>query len=279
MTIACAGIGVGAAAGIAIGNAFLLCRGPVCVTPSWVKTDSIEPEVQRFEEAIRTAGEQLHNVRQQIPRDTPSDIAEFIDTHLLMLEDKALSSQPILLIRKEGLSAEWALQQHRDALIQVFEKMEDTYLRTRRDDLDHVVDRILSILLEQHESPFEELRGQIILAEDLSPADVILMKNQGIAGFVTDYGGPMSHTAILARSLGIPAVVGTRGATACLQHGEQLILDAGTGIVLADCDQDMLSHFAARLAANVSRTAELRSRVAQPPVTRDGQTIHLLANI
>jgi phosphotransferase system enzyme I (PtsI) len=105
------------------------------------------------------------------------------------------------------------------------------------------------------------------------------MKNQGIAGFVTDYGGPMSHTAILARSLGIPAVVGTRGATACLQHGEQLILDAGTGIVLADCDQDMLSHFAARLAANVSRTAELRSRVAQPPVTRDGQTIHLLANI
>jgi len=281
MTIACAGIGVGAgaAAGIAIGNAFLLCRGPVCVTPSWVKTDRIEPEIQRFEEAIRTAGEQLHNVRKQIPQDTPSDIAEFIDTHLLMLEDKALSIQPIALIRNEGLSAEWALQQHRDALVQVFDKIEDTYLRTRRNDLDHVVDRILSILLEQHESPYEELRGQIILAEDLSPADVIMMKNQGIAGFVTDYGGPMSHTAILARSLGIPAVIGTRGATACLQHGEQLVLDAATGIVLADCDQDLLSHFAARLAASVSRADELRRRVAQPPVTRDGQTIHLLANI
>ncbi len=279
MTITCAGIGVGAASSIAIGDAFLLCRGPVCVTPSWVAVEHIEPEVGRFEKAIRLAGEQLHRVREQIPPDTPSDIAEFIDTHLLMLEDKALSSQPINLIRKEGLSAEWALQQHRDALIQVFEKMEDTYLRTRRDDLDHVVDRILNILLEQHESRFEELRGQIILAEDITPADVILMKNQGIAGFVTDYGSPMSHTAILARSLDIPAVIGTRGATSCLQHGERLLLDAGNGIVLADCDDDMLRYFEARRSADYSRAARLRRRGSQPAVTEDGETIHLLANI
>jgi phosphotransferase system enzyme I (PtsI) len=279
MSIACVGIGVGAVAGVAIGNAFLLCRGPVCVTPSWVTTDRIESEVRRFEDAIGTAAEQLHNVRKQIPKDAPSDIAEFIDTHLLMLEDRALSSQPINLIRNEGLSAEWALQLHRDALIQVFEKIEDTYLRTRRNDIDHVVDRILSILLEQHESPFEELRGQIILAEDLTPADVILMKNQGIAGFVTEYGGPMSHTAILARSLGIPAVIGARGATNCLQHGEELILDAGSGIVLADCDQDILDQFAAKQAADASRAAALRRHGDQPTVTEDGDTIHLLANI
>jgi phosphotransferase system enzyme I (PtsI) len=279
VTVTCAGIGVGAASSIAIGDAFLLCRGPVCVTPSWVAVEHIEPEVGRFEKAIRLAGEQLHRVREQIPPDTPSDIAEFIDTHLLMLEDKALSSQPINLIRKEGLSAEWALQQHRDALIQVFEKMEDTYLRTRRDDLDHVVDRILNILLEQHESRFEELRGQIILAEDITPADVILMKNQGIAGFVTDYGSPMSHTAILARSLDIPAVIGTRGATSCLQHGERLLLDAGNGIVLADCDDDMLRYFEARRSADYSRAVRLRRRGSQPAVTEDGETIHLLANI
>ena len=279
MTITCAGIGVGSASSIAIGDAFLLCRGPVCVTPSWVAVEHIEPEVGRFEKAIRLAGEQLHRVREQIPPDTPSDIAEFIDTHLLMLEDKALSSQPINLIRKEGLSAEWALQQHRDALIQVFENMEDTYLRTRRNDLDHVVDRILNILFEQHESRFEELRGQIILAEDITPADVILMKNQGIAGFVTDYGSPMSHTAILARSLDIPAVIGTRGATSCLQHGERLLLDAGNGVVLADCDDDMLRYFEARRSADYSRAARLRRRGSQPAVTEDGETIHLLANI
>ncbi len=279
MTIGCVGIGVGTGANIAIGNAFVLCRGPVCITPSWVHTDQIEFEVKRFEEAVRIAGEQLRGVREQIPGNTPSDIAEFIDTHLLMLEDKALSSQPIQLIRKEGLSAEWALQQHRDSLIQVFEQMEDTYLRTRRDDLDHVVDRILNILLEQHESPFDQLRGQIVLAVDLSPADVILMKNQGIAGFVTDYGGPMSHAAILARSLGIPAVVGTRGATHCLQHGEPLVLDASSGNVLADCDQAMLDYFERQRAAELMRAAELRRRGDRPPVTRDGVSIQLLANI
>ena len=101
MTIACVGIGVGSGANIAIGNAFLLCRGTVCVTPSWVRTDQIELEIRRFEEAIRTAAEQLRDVRDQIPGNTPSDIAEFIDTHLLMLEDRALSSQPIHLIRND----------------------------------------------------------------------------------------------------------------------------------------------------------------------------------
>ncbi|MCB1925216.1 MAG: phosphoenolpyruvate--protein phosphotransferase, partial [Gammaproteobacteria bacterium] len=125
MSVACVGTGISGASKIASGDAFLVCRGPVCVTPSWIDTHEIEAEVARFERALHTAGEQLRSVRQQIPRDTPSDIAEFIDTHLLMLEDKALSSQPIQLIRNEGFSAEWALQQHRDALVRVFEQMDD----------------------------------------------------------------------------------------------------------------------------------------------------------
>ncbi len=279
MTVACVGIGVGAASSVAIGNAFLLCRGPLCVTPSWVDADDIEDEVSRFEAAIRTAAQQLREVRGQIPGDTPSDIAEFIDTHLLMLEDKALSGQPIQLIRGDGLSAEWALQQHRDSLIQVFEKMDDTYLRTRRDDLDHVVNRILGILLEQHQTPFGDLSARIVLAEDLTPADVILMKNQAVAGFVTDSGGPMSHTAILARSLGIPAVIGARGATCCLKHGENLVLDATNGVVLADCDEAMLAHFRARRSAELSHTERLRRQAARPAVTADDIAIELLANI
>ena len=279
MTIACIGIGVGGGTSVAIGDAFLVCRGQVSAAPGWIETGRIEAEVQRFESAILLAGQQLRSVRDQIPADTPSDIAEFIDTHLLMLEDKALSDQPINLIRNEGLRAEWALQLHRDALVRVFEQLKDAYLRARRDDLDHVVNRIMDILLEQHEAHFEDLRGQVVLAKDLTPADVILMKNQGIAGFVTDYGGPMSHTAILARSLGIPAVIGTRSATTCLEQGERLVLDAGNGIVLADCDNGMLSYFEALRAAGISRMVKLRRRGAQPSVTRDGQTIQLLANI
>ncbi|MGB5200545.1 MAG: phosphoenolpyruvate--protein phosphotransferase [Sedimenticolaceae bacterium] len=277
MTIACAGIGVGT--GVAIGNACMLNRGPVCVTPSWVAATAIEAEIERFEAAVRTAALQLQGVREQIPPDTPAEISEFIDTHLLMLQDKALSGRPIQMIRTEGTSAEWALQQHRDALIRIFEDIEDSYLRMRRDDLDHVVNRILSILLEQHQSQFEELRHQIVLAEDLTPADIIMMKKYDVAGFATDYGGPMSHTAILARSLGIPAVVGARAASRCLQHGEPLVLDASTGILLADCDEDVLAYFAARQAADASRTAALRRRGVQPAITQDGEQIQLLANI
>ncbi len=279
MTVACIGIGIGGVASSAIGDAFMICRGPANVGPSWIDSQTIEAEVARFEMAIGLAGEQLRNVRKQIPDDAPSDIAEFIDTHLLMLEDRALSSQPISLIRSEGLSAEWALQQHRDALVRVFENMEDTYLRTRQDDLDHVVNRIMNILLGEQDNQPDELLGQIVIAEDLAPADVILMKNQGIAGFITDYGGPVSHTAILARSLGIPAIVGARCATKCLKHGERLVLDAATGIVLADCDTAILAHFEARQAEVISRTAELRQRGAEPPVTRDGRAVQLLANI
>ncbi len=277
MTIACAGIGVGT--GVAIGNACMLNRGPVCVAPSWVAATAIETEIERFESAVRTAALQLQGVREQIPPDTPAEISEFIDTHLLMLQDKALSGRPIQMIRAEGTSAEWALQQHRDALVRIFEDIEDSYLRMRRDDLDHVVNRILGILLEQHQSQFEELRHQIVLAEDLTPADIIMMKKYDVAGFATDYGGPMSHTAILARSLGIPAVVGARAASRCLQHGEPLVLDASTGIVLADCDEDVLAHFAARQAADASRTAALRRRGVQPAITKDGELIQLLANI
>jgi phosphotransferase system enzyme I (PtsI) len=279
VSIACAGIGVASGAGIAIGKAFVLRRGPICITPSWVRADRIDAEVARFEDAIKLAADQLRQVRQQIPQETTYDIAEFIDTHLLMIEDRALSAQPIVMIRQEGLSAEWALQQHRDSLIEVFERIEDSYLRTRRDDLDHVVNRILDILLEQHTEPLEDLNGKIILAEDLAPADVILMRNQGIVGFATEYGGPMSHTAILSRSLGIPAVVGTHGATACLEHGEQIVLDAHNGMVLADCSDTMLAYYRERQHAEISRAASLRQRSDHPVVTRDGEPVVLQGNI
>lgn len=279
MTVACTGIGVVSSASVAIGRAYIVNRGSMCVTPSWVTAEAVDSEVSRFETAIKIAGDQLRSVRDQIPGTAPTDIAEFIDTHLLMLEDRALSVQPIQLIRSGRISAEWALQQHRDALVQVFDAIEDTYLQTRRNDIDHVVNRILSILLEQHDTPLDELQDHIVLAEDLSPADIVLMKNQGIAGFVTDYGGPMSHTAILARSLGVPAVVGARGASRCLQHGETLVLDATNGTVLADCDDAVLAEFSQRRSAERIRTDDLRRRGPVRAITLDGIAISLNANI
>ena len=281
MTLACAGIGVNSGIGIAIGDAYRLHRGLVRIEAGWVADDAVEAEVQRFRRAVATAGAQLRAVRAQIPSTTPTDIIEFIDTHLLMLEDRAIAEGPIDLIRNEGSTAEWALQLRRDALVQVFEEMDDPYLRTRKDDVDHVVGRIQKVLLSGTESPedLDDLAGCIALAEDLTPADAVLLRHRGIAGFVTEYGGPMSHTAILARSLGIPAIVGARGSTSCLKHGERLILDARHGVVLADFDAATLAHFEATRDAARSRVAALRGLRDAPAVTRDGRRLELLANI
>ncbi len=279
MSIALTGIGIPAETRIAIGKAFALGQSPVCVTPGWIEEAHVEHEIQRFKDAIIQAAAQLHKVRQHIPDNAPLEIAEFINTHLLMLQDQAISNAPIDFIYKQHASAEWALQQHREALIKVFENMDDSYLRTRQDDLNHVINRIQHILLDENNTTPENLHGQIVLAKDLAPADLILMKNRGAAGFVTDFGGPMSHTAILARSLDMPAIVGAHSATHCLQHGELLVLDSDNGVILADCDQQTISYFYRQRASEHSRTQNLRKRSSTRTATRDGQPITLLANI
>jgi phosphotransferase system enzyme I (PtsI) len=277
--VSCVGIGVGAESRIAIGEAYLLGQGPVCVTPSWVTPLEVESEIERFEAAIHAAAGQLHTVREQIPEEAPADIVEFLDTHLLMIQDKAISSSVTQLIREQFASAEWALQQHRDVLMHVFEQMDDPYLRTRRDDLEHVVRRIHKILLQTEDEDHIQLQGRIVLAEDLSPADVILLRNQQIAGFVTDFGGPMSHTAILARSLGLPAIVGARGASQCLRHGELLVLDTRHGCALANCAPAVLGYYEDEREFQHERALLLRKDSAEPAITADGEHIELLANI
>jgi phosphotransferase system enzyme I (PtsI) len=281
VTLACTGIGVSSGPGIAIGEAYRLQRGLVRVDPVWLGLHQIEAEVQRFREAVAGAADQLRAVRAQIRIHTTDDIVDFVDTHLLMLADKVIAEGPVELIRAEGCSAEWALQLRRDALVQIFEQMDDPYLRSRKDDVDHVIGRIQKLLLSEA-APDEEsgdLSGRIALAEDLTPAEAVLLRHRGIAGLITEFGGPMSHTAILARSLGIPALVGARGSTTCLRHGEPLILDARNGVVLADFDAAILQHFESARAAAHAHAAGLRGLRHEPALTRDGRRLELLANV
>lgn len=275
--LACTGIGI--TRGIAIGEAHLLQRGRTEVTPRFISRDDISNEVDRFRQAVSGARRQLKTVRNKIPDNTRSDIVDFIDTHLLMLDDVALTEAPIEHIRKGNCAAEWALQLQRDALVQVFEAMEDPYLRTRKDDVDHVVNQIQKVLLNLDDGDSSDLHGKVILAQDLTPADTILMRHQGIAAFVTEFGSPMSHTAILARSLGIPAVVGVRHATHCLRHGESLIVDGKQGIVLANADATTIRHYQELIGNTEAEAVLLRKLIGQPTVTRDGQTVQLMANI
>ncbi len=279
MTMTCVGIGIGASHSIAMGKAYLLTRRGYRATPRWVRQDEVEAEIQRYQQALEAARQHLKSVRGQIPESIASDITEFIDTHLLMMEDSALIDAPIALIREQYCGAEWSLQIRRDALVRVFDEMDDPYLSTRKNDVDHVVHQIQKILFNHEQAQEENLEKRVVLAPDLTPADTILMRHQGIAAFVTEYGSPMSHTAILARSLGIPAVVGVRNVTRFHRHGEQLVGDGERGVVIADADEQILAHFRRRIAEQQAHAATLRRLTDQPAISIDGQSVSLMANI
>ena len=280
MTLACCGLGVATAQAIAVGPAYLLDRGPRSASPRSIAVHEVEEEVRRLDEALASAQRALRGVREQVTRSTPVTVAEFIDSHLLMLEDATLVDPARELIRSRLYGAEWALQQHRNTLVKVFEEMEDPYLRSRRDDIDHVVHQILDFLSGGgEEAGNADLRGHVVIARDLSPADTVVLRHRGALAFVTEFGGPMSHTAILARSLNIPAVVGVHNATRVFRRGETLVVDGETGTVLADVDARILKHYEDRLRFLEERRRRLRRLVRKPAVSRDGTPVALLANL
>ncbi len=274
--------GISISRGIAIGQAYLLEHDDLEISEYSIPQHLIKHEITRFKTAVEKARQQLHDIRNRIPINTPTEITAFIDAHLLMLEDAALSEAPKNIIKTRQCNAEWAMKLQRDALVSVFDAMDDAYLRTRKDDVDHVVKRIQSYLINQdgqsHNAPEGWLKNSIVVAEDLSPAEMMMLQHQGVAAFVTEYGGPNSHTAILARSLGIPAVVGIHHIRGYLVQNEILVLDGQRGVVLANPDPQELEYFRSLQRTERLRHAGLKKLKQQPAVTSDGQQVSLLAN-
>ncbi len=275
--------GVGVSRGIAIGKVHLLQRNQLNIRESLIPSHLIEGEIDRFNQALVTARQHLAVMRSKIPFDTPVDIASFFDTHLLMMADRALASEPIELIRRLGCNAEWALKLQRDSLVAVFEAMDDPYLRTRKDDVDHVVNCIQRILLKQSErlsgNGDGNLAGCVIIADDLAPSDTVTLQHEGIVAFVTEHGGPTSHTTILARSLGIPAVVGVKNVLRYLVQDESLVVDGHHGVVIAGADERSLKHYRNCQTQERHHSAELGKLKELPAVTLDGTVVTLLANV
>lgn len=264
-----------------MGKVHVLERGQPEVTEYSIPSRLIDEEVERFNSALDTARSQLKAIQRRIPPDTAADIAAFIDTHLLMLDDSTLARIPVDVIRKRKCNAEWALKLQRDSLVDVFDQMDDPYLRTRRDDVAHVVNRVLRILINQdtgHDSSLS-LRDHIVIADDLTPADTVLLQHQGIAGFVTEYGGPLSHTAILARSLQIPAVVGVHRARSLLHNDEEIVIDGREGNVVADIDAGTAEHYKQLQREERNYFLGLRKLKKAQAVTLDQHRITLHANI
>ncbi len=281
MTTAFHGLGVTTARPVAIGPAYVLVRDPA-ITQEHVPPHRIDAELERLDEALTRARRHLEAVRTQIPASTPLHIAEFIDAHLLMLTDAALVDTTRELIRERAMNAGWALQQQRDTLVAVFDAMEDPYLRTRRDDVEHVVHQVQIFLgseSRQDTLPNADIGGRVVVTRDLTPADAILLRHRNVAGVITERGGPMSHTAILARSLDIPTIMGVHDATHHLRHGETLIVDAESGTVLAESDERTLAYYQARLAQADHRRSGLRRLLHKPSTTADGVPVVLLANL
>lgn len=232
--------GIGVSKGIAIGQAYVLYREQPEIMEYTIQPEQIDNEIKRYYRALKQAHTQLHEIKTKISHEVSNDILQFIDTNLLMLDDPLLNDGTVKNIKQDACNAEWALQAQCNRLVKVFDEMDDEYLKTRKDDIIHVVQRIQRCLSSDSSPDIDyedHLRGRVIIADDLTPADTLLMQHQKIAGFITEYGGPLSHTAILARNLGIPAIVGVHNAKQLINGSDTIIIDGLNGMIVAAPDR------------------------------------------
>ena len=277
--------GTGIGRGIAMGRALVLDAPQNKVPQFQIDAQRVDDEILRFNRAIAAVRRELQHLQSNLPSTAPPETSAFIDVHLLMLDDPLISKEPGESIRRDKINAEWALNNHADTLAAFFDNISDPYLRTKKDDVAQVVGRVMDILTQRPErSPNlsglgHALTDRIIVARDLSPADAVMLRHRSMAAFVTSLGGPISHTAILARSLGIPAVVGLHGVIDTIQDQDELIVDAANGTVLVAPDERLLKQFQ-RLQAHQHDERRALAKVGEKrAATLDDQEITLLANI
>jgi phosphoenolpyruvate-protein phosphotransferase (PTS system enzyme I) len=275
--------GLGVSRGYAIGRVHIVSADEMIVTEYAVEGEQVDAEVRRLFDAVNQAKRQLRSVRSHLPTTPGADVAAFIDVHLMMIEDATLTGNAAQSIKQRQCNAEWALKLQRDELVAAFEEMEDPYLRARKDDVDQVINRIQRVLLNhaplKHEIDGRSVEGMILIADDLSPADTVLMDHNKISAFVTDSGGPTSHTSILARSLGIPGIAGVHGVRKFVSENELVIVDGFEGVLIGEPDERILDHYREKQSAFEQRKEQLVSLRNSNTITRDGQRVWLNANV
>ncbi|RRD89604.1 phosphoenolpyruvate--protein phosphotransferase [Conchiformibius steedae] len=274
--------GAAAGRGIAIGRAHLVVRGVSEVPQFCLPEAELAAETARFEAAVKATRRQLEQLRSAIPENAPTELGAFISLHLMLLTDVTLSREPIDILQEQQINAEWALKIQTDRLSQQFDEIDDEYLRQRKQDMLQVVERIQKNLIGQSTEinlDANLLDDTVLIAHDLSPADTVFFKDQRIEGFVTDMGGPTSHTAILGRSLNIPSVIGTGNARQLIREHEWVIVDGVNGTLIINPDETVLAEYRRRLREYRSHQRQLNKLKHTAAATADGETIELLANI
>jgi len=286
MTFALHGIPV--SKGIAIGKAVLISRAALEVSHHLVEAGKEETEAQRLLDAFEQVRLELDQLRHGLPKDAPQEMAAFLDVHGMILADPALAEKPLKLIRTQRLNAAWALTTELNDLLEQFSEIEDAYLKERANDIRQVAERILKALNNQEKnslvSPEFSSFGEsgveaIIVAHDIAPHDMLRFKDHAFTGFVTDLGGKTSHTAIVARSMEIPAVVGVRHASEMIRHGDWLVIDGEHGVVVVAPDEQLLSEYRVLQEQAIEETRKLQQLKFSRTCTADGVSIELFANI
>ena len=274
--------GAAVSAGITIGYAHLVSSARLEVAHYDIPQEQVQAEIFRFDSAVSRARQELATLESHVTDDAPAEFGAFLNLHRMILEDSSLSQAPRDLIRDQRCNAEWALVQQMEHLAEQFEQMEDAYLRERRADIEQAVERVLKALMGSQTGPAaraEDERNHIVVAHDLSPADMILFKQHEFGGFVTDAGGVTSHTAILARSLNIPAVVGLHHARGLIRENELLIVDGLQGVLVVDPDPVVLAEYRLRQSQHELERQKLKRLRTTPAATLDGTSVELFANI
>ncbi|WP_435750439.1 phosphoenolpyruvate--protein phosphotransferase [Thauera sp. AutoDN2] len=275
--------GLAVSQGIAIGHVHLVSHALLEVNHYHVAERYLDEETARLDEAVATVQGELVGLKAVTTSgQTHSEVGAFVDLQLMMLADPMLVEAARRLILERRCNAEWALVQQMEHVVEQFRQIEDPYLRERQADVVQVVERLVKELLG-HPGHLPPKRrdglGTIVVAHDLSPADTISFRDHNIAGFVTDVGGPTSHTAIVARSLKIPAVVGLHHVRDLLEDDELIIVDGSRGVIIVAPDEQLVEEYRLRKSELEIERSKLNRLRDTRATTLDGEEINLLANI
>jgi phosphotransferase system enzyme I (PtsI) len=273
--------GAGVSGGIALGHAHLFSSARLEAAHYEIGAGEIDAELVRFDAAIAQVQGELAALQASVPAGAPVEMKAILNLHAMLLNDSNLSQVPRELIRTRRYNAEWALTQQLDYLVSQFDEMEDAYLRERKQDVVQVAERVLAAMLGTGHAPAAPSHEEdlIVVAHDLSPADMILFKQHRYAGFVTDLGGVTSHTAILARSLALPAIVGLHHARGMIREGETLIVDGREGVLIVNPGEQVLAEYRERSRRIESEREKLKRLRTSRSATQDGVAVELCANI
>ncbi|WAA11125.1 phosphoenolpyruvate--protein phosphotransferase [Fervidibacillus albus] len=270
--------GIAASSGISIAKAYRLVEPDLSIEKKTISDESAE--VKRLHRALEEAKSQLESIRNHAEKNLGPDKAAIFDAHLLVLNDPELINPIEEKIKTDHVNAEYALKETTDMFISIFENMDNEYMRERAADIRDVTKRVLAELLNVTvPNPSMISEEVIVVAEDLTPSDTAQLNRTYVKGFTTDIGGRTSHSAIMARSLEIPAVVGTKTATTDIQNGDLLILDGLTGEVHINPTEELIETYKNKQQEFEAQLAEWAKLVNEPSVSKDGKRVELVANI